>query len=118
MDNQTLKSQFFRSISVHLRELQVVAPFFRSIPVHFRRMLSDFPEYIRSAVHGIVSVYLRFRSISVHSFPGFSFLCAGKLTRNSTVMAGTTKDMSLIKQVLQLKRYWRIQPRCKPQVTD
>ena len=80
MDNQTLKSQFFRSI-----------------PVHFRRMLSDFPEYIRSAVHGIVSVYLRFRSISVHSFPGFSFLCAGKLTRNSTVMAGTTKDMSLIK---------------------
>ncbi|EDV02807.1 hypothetical protein BACCOP_00194 [Phocaeicola coprocola DSM 17136] len=104
MDNQTLKSQFFRSISVHLRELQVVAPFFRSIPVHFRRMLSDFPEYIRSAVHGIVSVYLRFRSISVHSFPGFSFLCAGKLTRNSTVMAGTTKDMSLIKQVLQLSR--------------
>ena len=59
-------------------------------------MLSDFPEYIRSAVHGIVSVYLRFRSISVHSLPGFSFLCAGKLTRNSTVMAGTTKDMSLI----------------------
>ena len=35
---------------------------------------------------------------------GFSFLCAGKLTRNSTVMAGTTKDMSLIKQVLQLKQ--------------
>ena len=98
MDNQTLKSQFFRSISVHLRELHVLAPFFRSIPVHFRRMLSDFPEYIRSAVHGIVSVYLRFRSISVHSFPGFSFLCAGKLTRNSTVMAGTTKDMSLIKR--------------------
>ena len=78
MDNQTLKSQFFRSISVHLRELHVLAPFFR--------------------------VYLRFRSISVHSFPGFSFLCAGKLTRNSTVMAGTTKDMSLIKQVLQLKQ--------------
>lgn len=98
-----ITSYIFRSIPVHLRELQVVAPFFRSIPVHFRRMLSDFPEYIRSAVHGIVSVYLRFRSISVHSFPGFSFLCAGKLTRNSTVMAGTTKDMSLIKQVLQLK---------------
>ena len=104
MDNQTLKSQFFRSISVHLRELHVIALFFRSIPVHFRRMLSDFPEYIRSAVHGIVRVYLRFRSISVHSFPGFSFLCAGKPTRNSTIMAGTTKDMSLIKQVLQLKQ--------------
>ena len=27
MDNQTLKSQFFRSISVHLRELHVLAPF-------------------------------------------------------------------------------------------
>lgn len=104
MDNQTLKSRFFRSISVHLRELQVVAPFFRSIPVHFRRMPSDFPEYIRSIVHRIVCVYLRFRSISVHSFSGFSFLCADKFIRNSTVMAGTTKDMSLIKQVLQLKQ--------------
>ena len=87
MDNQTLKSQFFRSI-----------------PVHFRRMPSAFPEYIRSTVHGIVRAYLRFRSISVHFFPGFSFLCAGKFIRNSTIMAGTTKDMSLIKQVLQLKQ--------------
>ena len=67
-------------------------------------MLSNFPEYICSIVHGIFRVYFRFQSISVHSFPSFSFLCAGKLTRNSTVMAGTTKDMSLIKQVLQLKQ--------------
>ena len=74
MDNQTLKSRFFRSISVHFRELHVLAPFFRSIPVHFRRMPSDFPEYIRSTVHGIVRAYLRFRSISVHFFPGFSIL--------------------------------------------
>ena len=74
MDNQTLKSQFFRSI-----------------PVHFKRMFSIFPEHIRSTVHGIVRVYLRFRSISVHSFSGFSFLCAGKFIRNSTIMAGTTK---------------------------
>ncbi|WP_300791784.1 hypothetical protein [uncultured Bacteroides sp.] len=42
--------------------------------------------------------------IPVHSLPGFSFLCACKLKRNSTIMAGTTKDMSLIKQVLQLKQ--------------
>lgn len=69
MDNQTLKSQFFRSISVHLRELHVVAPFFRGIPVHFRRMLSDFPEYIRSTVHGIVRVYLRFRSGENGAYP-------------------------------------------------
>lgn len=104
MDNQTLKFQFFRSISVHLRKLQVAAPFFRSIPVHFKLKFSIFPEYIRSTVHRIVRVYLRFRSISVHSFPDFSFLCACKFKRNSTVMAGTTKDMSLIKQVLQLKQ--------------
>lgn len=104
MDNQTLKSQFFRSISVHLRELHVAAPFFRNISVHLRCMLSDFPEHIRSTVHRIVRVYLRLRSISVHSFSGFSFLCAGNFIRNSTIMAGTTKDMSLIKQVLQLKQ--------------
>ena len=104
MDNQTLKSQFFRSISVHLRKLQVAAPFFRSIPVHFKRKFSIIPEYIRSTVHRIVRVYLCFRSISVHSFCFFSFLSAGKLKRNSTIMAGTTKDMSLIKQVLQLKQ--------------
>ncbi len=35
-------------ISVHLRELHVVAPFFRSIPVYFRRIISDFSEHIRS----------------------------------------------------------------------
>ena len=61
MDNQTLKSQFFRSISVHLRKLQVAAPFFRSIPVHFKRKFSIIPEYIRSTVHRIVRVYLCFR---------------------------------------------------------
>ena len=59
MDNQTLKSQFFRSISVHLRKLQVAAPFFRSIPVHFKRKFSIIPEYIRSTVHRIVRVYLQ-----------------------------------------------------------
>ena len=66
------------------------------------RMPSDFPEHIRSTVHGIVRVYLRFRIISVHSFSGFSFLSAGKLKRNSTVMAGTTKDMSLASKVTEI----------------
>ena len=32
MDNQTLKSQFFRSISVHLRELHVVHLFSGAYP--------------------------------------------------------------------------------------
>ena len=69
-------------------------------------MLVNSPEFSNIAFNyenlKKITSYI-FRSISVHSFPGFSFLCAGKLTRNSTVMAGTTKDMSLIKQVLQLK---------------
>ncbi len=38
-------------------------------------------------------------------FPRFPFLCADKLTRNSTVIAGITKDMSLIKQVLLLSKH-------------
>ena len=51
MDNQTLKSQFFRSLFVHLRELHVVAPFSGVYP--FSRAwncerISLFPEHIRS----------------------------------------------------------------------
>ena len=42
--------------------------------------------------------------ISVHTFGGFNFLSAEKLKRNSTVMTGATKDMSLIQQVLQFKQ--------------
>ena len=34
----------------------------------------------------------------------FSYLCTGSDNRTSTTMAGTVKDMSLIKQVLQLKQ--------------
>ena len=45
-----------------------------------------------------------FRSIPVH-FPAiFSYLCTGNLPNTSTYMAGTVKEMSLIKQVLQLKQ--------------
>lgn len=44
-----------------------------------------------------------FRTISVHSFEIFHYLCTGKSKQNSANMAGTVKDMSLIKQVLQLK---------------
>lgn len=45
-----------------------------------------------------------FRTISVHSFEIFHYLCTGKSKQNSANMAGTVKDMSLIKQVLQLKQ--------------
>ena len=45
-----------------------------------------------------------FRSISVHFYRFFIYLCTGIDNKNSTSMAGTVKDMSLIKQVLQLKQ--------------
>ena len=44
-----------------------------------------------------------FRSISVHFYRFFSYFCTGNTKITSTSMAGTVKDMSLIKQVLQLK---------------
>ena len=67
-----------------------------------------FPEHIRSIVGQTYSDVLRhspiFRSISVHYYRFFSYLCTGINNRTSTTMAGTVKDMSLIKQVLQLKQ--------------
>ncbi len=45
-----------------------------------------------------------FRSISVHYGNSFSYFCTGNIIYTSTRMAGTVKDMSLIKQVLQLKQ--------------
>ena len=84
---------------------------FRSIPVHF---FSDyeqddaFPENIRSFNRLAYTKVMRkspiFRSISVHFYRFFSYLCTGSDNRTSTTMAGTVKDMSLIKQVLQLKQ--------------
>ena len=66
-----------------------IAGFFRSNPVHLRKSggESDF-----------------FRSISVHFYGIFSYLRTGKTNNSSTNMAGTVKDMSLIKQVLLLKQ--------------
>lgn len=52
------------------------------------------------------------------SFPGFSFLYVGKFIRNNTIMAGTTKDMSLIKQVLQFKQAGESNRGVSRKVTD
>lgn len=38
-----------------------------------------------------------FQSISVHSYRFFSYLCTGINHKTSTRMAGTVKEMSLIK---------------------
>lgn len=45
-----------------------------------------------------------FRSISVHFDRFFGYICTGINHKSSIAMAGTVKDMSLIKQVLQLKQ--------------
>lgn len=111
MDKITQKSEFFRSIPVHLHNLWTERTFFRSIPVHLparRRCGAIFPEHIRSLflLSWIKDTYssVFFRSISVHFCGIFSYLCAGINQKTSTGMAGTIKDMSLIKQVLQLKQ--------------
>ena len=111
MDKIDKNSDLFRSIPVHSQKLGVKWGFFRSIPVHF---FSDyeqddaFPEYIRSfnrlAYTNVMRKSPIFRSISVHFYRFFSYLCTGSDNRTSTTMAGTVKDMSLIKQVLQLKQ--------------
>ncbi len=67
----------------------VFAQFFRSISVHLPKAGSD---------------CYYFRSIPVQGVCVFSYICTGKSTKFSTSMAGTIKDMSQIKQVLQLKQ--------------
>lgn len=111
MDKTTRKSHFFRNISVHFRNQQAGSGLFRSIPVHFFSMsgrIATFPEHIRSLGQfpGTMKVpdSIFFRSISVHFYRFFSYLCTGIYKNTSTRMAGTVKDMSLIKQVLQLKQ--------------
>ena len=111
MDKIDKNSELFRSKPVHSQKLGAKRGFFRSIPVRF---FSDherddaFPEHIRSfnrlAYTKVMRRSLIFRSISVHHSRFFSYLCTGFDNRTSKTMAGTVKDMSLIKQVLQLKQ--------------
>ena len=112
MGKNNKKTSFFRSIPVQLAKRQAFRAFFRSISVHFGLCevvdLHIFPEYIRSTLKGeyklFVRVVLFFRSIPVHHIHVFSFFCIGKINKTNTTMAGTIKDMSLIKQVLQLHK--------------
>lgn len=111
MDKPSKYSLFFRSISVQPSNQAVECSFFRSIPVHFYKeseCATFFPEHVRSFLkfsrffHPCPSSL--FRSISVHYGNSFSYFCTGNIIYTSTRMAGTVKDMSLIKQVLQLKQ--------------
>ena len=111
MDKTTHNTDFFRSIPVHERKPKAELDFFRSISVHFIsriRRNASFPEHIRSffGLSWIKEAFASsfFRSISVHCCQLFSYLCTGIYANTSTKMAGKIKDMSLIKQVLQLKQ--------------
>lgn len=111
MDYITDFEHYFRSISVHPIKLGLAASFFRSISVHswaFSQIGACFPEHIRSSKERIPEIYLSslsfFRSISVNLPCLFSYFCVELTHKFDTEMAGTIKNMSLIKQVLQLKQ--------------
>ena len=119
-----IETTFFRLIPVHLQNGGAEATFFRPIPVQSEpgpesfpadtRSLdgltgtigiASFPEHIRSVVIWNQASSSFFRPISVHSLVIYRYLCTGYYSPNtSTTMAGTVKEMSLIKQVLQLKQ--------------
>lgn len=111
MDIITQNAGFFRRIPVHQPTMQAERHFFRRIPVHFFPVWkpgATIPEHIRSqrcySVTRNDANPLFFRSISVHFSRLFSYLCTVIYRNDSAKMAGTVKDMSLIKQVLQLKQ--------------
>ena len=118
-----IETTFFRLMPVHLRNGGAEATFFRPISVQSDLSIDSFPpdtrsqegrtdaigiaffpEHTRSVVTRgqVYSVF--FRPMSVHSLVIYAYLCTGKSTNTSTRMAGTVKEMSLIKQVLQLKQ--------------
>ena len=105
MDKLTVETTFFRSKSVHFPEEVTAKPFFRSISVQLNDGIGIFPLHIRS-LHASTDSdgKVVFRTIPVHFYVFFSYLCTGKSVNTSTDMAGTVKEMSLIKQVLQLKQ--------------
>ena len=105
MDKLTIETVFFRSIPVHFQKGCGTEHIFRSIPVHLTGGGCAFPEHTRSfGLREGAASRIFFRSISVHPVLVSSYLCTGKTLNTSAYMAGTTKEMSLIKQVIQLKQ--------------
>jgi len=104
------KSNNFRSMPVHLPKVGKKSYVFRSIPVHFSELSEkkeEIPEHTRSLFPNapffrLWSAYI-FRSIAVQLKAFFSYICTEN-SNFSTNMAGTIKEMSIIKQVLQLKQ--------------
>lgn len=111
MDKTGQNRYYFRSKSVQEGKVIENLLVFRSKSVHFLPKDAFFlsiPEQIRSiealAVARKGEQECFFRSISVHSFRIFYILCTANSINHSTYMAGKIKDMSLIKQVIQLKQ--------------
>lgn len=111
MDKTAPNRYYFRSKSVQGGKVIENRLVFRSKSVHFLfrdAFFPHFPEQIRSietlavAKKGMQG-YI-FRNISVHPFRFFCILCTANPIHHSTYMAGKIKDMSLIKQVIQLKQ--------------
>ena len=97
----TKLSGFFRSMPVQWPKQDTDRNIFRSMPVHFLRKVgpaASFPEQPRSVSplgNRVPATF--FRSMPVHSSRSFSYFCA-RINKSSTGMAGTIKDMSLIKR--------------------
>ena len=104
MDKLTVETTFFRSKPVHFPGEVTAKPFFRSISVQLDNGIGIFPLHTRS-LHASTDSdgKVVFRPIPVHLYVFFIYLCTGKSVNTSTDMAGTVKEMSLIKQVLQMK---------------
>ncbi len=111
-----IETTFFRLIPVHLQNGGAEATFFRPISVQTELAIESFPpdtrsldgltdaigiisfpEHTRSVVTRSQLFSVFFRSMSVHSLVLYTYLCTGKSTNTSTYMAGTVKEMSLIK---------------------
>ena len=111
MDIIAQNAGFFRSIPVHSQMMRAERHFFRSISVHFlvsEEQTTTFPEHIRSFCGYSQTKKSHdssfFRNISVHLCRFSVIFCTVIIKKSSAKMAGTVKDMSLIKQVLQLKQ--------------
>ncbi len=104
----TTRARFFRSKPVHPANPFAAAQFFRTKSVHFSSCGVIFPEHIRSIGAEGCSAYrssaMLFRSNPVHPAGTVGYLCIGIINKPNTKMSGKSKEMSLIKQVLQLKR--------------
>ena len=122
MDKQTIETTFFRGIPVQSKNLDCGIGVFRPIPVQSAGDRDIFPLHTRSSELVVAGCKRPLFPVQTRShdmdgrracviFLGEAvcrnrescYLCTVNNPQNSTSMAGTTKEMNLIKQVIQLK---------------